>query len=143
MGFANSKSVSVEVFGLCLVANSLAVFFNNIPRPKAVAYEYAEMENSCHFGWFFKESNIIGFLLGLQTGTVLLRAPQNVKKIRLVGRIISRWDNKYIVTRNQSFTLDVPPSGQSALDFRGDSGSHGLSPDDRACEGCRNPPYHM
>jgi hypothetical protein len=75
------------------------------------------MENSCHFGWFFKESNITGSLLGLQTGTVLLRAPQGVKKIRLTGRIISKWENKDIFTRSQSFTLDVPPSGESALDL--------------------------
>ena len=71
------------------------MFFNNIVRPKPVAYEYAEMENSCHFGWFFKESNITG---SLRSGCRLERfscgAPQGVKKIRLTGRITSKWSTK-------------------------------------------------
>jgi len=111
-------------------SQGLAVLYNNLTRPRPVAYQYAEMENSCHFGWYFQKSGDVS-LLGLQTGLVLLRAPKEVGSITVTGHIISRWKGKNLttddltksdpeyklVTRTQTATLQIPPSDDESPDY--------------------------
>jgi hypothetical protein len=103
-------------------SQALAILFNNLMKPKPVAYQYAEMENSCHFGWYFQKSGNVS-LLGLQSGVVLLRADENVSSIKVTGRAVSKWvgkgENKggSLIASKQTFTLEVPESGEQAVNF--------------------------
>ena len=100
----------------------LAVLFDNLMRPKSVAYQYAEMENSCHFGWYFKGDEHQVSLLGLQSGVVLLRAPASVSSIKVTGYIVSKWSGaaptadraagRKLLAQVQSVDLPLPPESE-------------------------------
>lgn len=92
--------------------SALNVVFQNIFPPQPVAFEYANMNGNCNFGWYFRPntSSAAGAsgpasILGIQTGIALLKTSDNIAAIRVNGRSLSAWSKPPTTTSKKLFAV--------------------------------------
>lgn len=105
--------------------SALQVLFTDLFPPKTQSYQYAFLDGSCSFGWFYKANPTATpptSILGIQTGLVMLRTSTAVRRLDITSRILSSWTKRPTASSKQFsyvtklMSLDIP-TVRSSIDY--------------------------
>ncbi|MBI2956918.1 MAG: hypothetical protein HYY26_06370, partial [Acidobacteria bacterium] len=99
-------------------AAGLGILFRHLFPPRVVHYQFAYIETSNRFGWFFRRdpSNPEkASILGLHHTVVLLQVDEKVERLRVSYSVLSRWNkrpnaesDRYDWTTGEPLLMELP-----------------------------------